>query len=760
MRLLADLGAICSWWQWQDPSPGEWPTSDPFRGYFEDGVDVLQRERSLQQVREAVRACARSFDLVISDTATTELPEGDLLQALRTSNPAVVVANAEHFGRRGPYGSWAGDELTDYAMGGYWSLGGEMARAPLRVPGRQAQFHCGMHLAFGALAAVRHARLTGCGQEVEVSAIEAMLSAHLSTTLAWTHEGRVLERAGSDLFRAKDGWVFFAQIFLYPNLFVLMDRLDLEDDPRWATTEDFFAHRAEFWEIVAEWCQEKTIAEIVPFGQELRIPVTAVETAETLLADEQLAVRGYFRNVRGASLPGKAFSVPEDHVSGRTSDGRSGGLAELLEHPPEVPSDSDVPQPNGRGDQPALAGLKVLEVTNNWAGPIAARHFADLGADVIKVELPSKPASRSSHYPGVDPGKYHWNRSGYFNQMNRNKRDIALNLAMPQGREVFRELVKWCDVLIENNSARVMPNLGLGYEALAEVNPRLVMVSVTGFGATGPRRDWVAYGSNIEAACGLAAMTGYDDEQPFRTGSYVADPVGGGHAALAMLAGLERRDRTGKGVHIDISLTETLLPFMLESFTHFAEHNVLRPRQGNADPDFAPTGAYRCDGRDDWVAIAVRTDAQWAALCAEAGLAFDTALSCGDRVRCRAEIDAAVTAWTESKSQFEAVRMLQRHGIPAAPILHNWQLHSDPHLAARQSFIGIDHPDTGVLPYPAFPWSFSLTKPAVRMAAPRFAEGNAYVFREVLGMSEGAVKQLYDERVTADQPEKMMIIFA
>src|SRR5262249_51826181 len=250
-----------------------------------------------------------------------------------------------------------------------------------------------------------------------------------------------------------------------------------------------------------------------------------------------------------------------------------------------------------------------------------------------------------------------------FNEMNRNKRGVALDLSTPRGKALFLELVRDADVVVENNSARVMPNLGLGYDSLAEVNPRLVMASISGFGASGPQRDWVAYGSNIEAACGLAAITGYDDEVPYRTGSFIPDPIAGGHATAGILAALERRDRTGAGAHLDIALTESAIPFMLESLTFYQEHGRLMPRRGNADPDDAPTGAYRCAGSDDWIAIAVRSDEQWCALCRVAeldGSAYPTAAA---RVAAREAVDSMVSAWTATQSQYECARALQAAGV-------------------------------------------------------------------------------------------------
>jgi crotonobetainyl-CoA:carnitine CoA-transferase CaiB-like acyl-CoA transferase len=145
-----------------------------------------------------------------------------------------------------------------------------------------------------------------------------------------------------------------------------------------------------------------------------------------------------------------------------------------------------------------LAGLRMVEVTANWAGPIAARHFGDLGADVIKIELQTKPATRALIYPVEDVWPDFFHRSGYFNKLNRNKRGISLDLSKPKGKELFLELVRQADVVLENNAARVMGQLGLGYEALSEANPRIVMCSLSGFGSTGPERNYSAYGSNIE----------------------------------------------------------------------------------------------------------------------------------------------------------------------------------------------------------------------------------------------------------------------
>ncbi len=750
LRLLADLGAECSRWEWTAARPGDWPEDDLFQAYFREGVEEVTRRLPLAELLERAESLAASFDLIVTDFSQQEVGEDELVRRLRRFNPSLVVANVDHFGRTGPCARWAGDELTDYAMGGYWAIAGDPGEPPLRVPGFQAQFHGGMQLALASLAALRHARLTGEGQEVEVSSLEAMLGAHWSTTVAWTHEGRVLKRAGSDLFKANDGWVFFYRLGMYTNLLLLIERPDLLDDPRFDSITGWLENGEALWSMVGDWCKDKNVDDIVNTAQELRIPVTPMTTARTLLADPVLEERRFFREVGGARLPGRPYRWTDSWEFGPAPS----RLRALLEQPATAHRAAPITSSltgSGAGGA-ALAGIRVLELTNNWAGPIAGRHLADLGAEVIKVELATKPATRASHYPGAEPGKYHWNRSGYFNEMNRNKRDVSLNLATPRGRELFLRLVEQADVVVENNSARVLPNLGLGYAELAAVNPRLVMASISGFGATGARRDWVAFGSNIEAACGLAAITGYAGGVPQRTGSFVADPIAGAHAAIAILAGLERRDRTGLGAHIDIALTESAMPFMLLAFTHLQSTGQELPRNGNADLDDAPTGAYRCAGTDEWIAIAVRTDQQWADLARLAGIDPAPGLTRQLRVRNRAAIDGQLGQWTEGLEQYECCRLLQGCGVPAAPILHNWQLHCDPHLFARNAFIPIEHPDTGVLPYPGFPWRLGGTPPRLRSAAPRFAEGNDYVFRTLLGLSDSEVAELYEDGTTALEP--------
>ena len=253
---------------------------------------------------------------------------------------------------------------------------------------------------------------------------------------------------------------------------------------------------------------------------------------------------------------------------------------------------------NGRGGP--LAGLRVIEVTANWAGPIAGRHLADLGADVLKVELQTKPATRALVYTGGDVWPDFYHRSAYFNKLNRNKRAMALDLSKPQGREVFLRLVRDADIVIENNGARVMGQLGLAYGVLREVNPAIVMCSMSGYGGTGPERNYAAYGSNIETASGLASVNGYGPGEYFGTGSFYADPVTGTHGSAAILAALHHARRTGRGQWIDMSLLEAVGPFFAQEFLEYAVTGHDPEPIGNRSKMYAPQGVYPAAGTDCW----------------------------------------------------------------------------------------------------------------------------------------------------------------
>ena len=717
--------------------------------------------------RERLLALASKADLLVESFQPGNLDALGLGFAnLSNINTALVFTSITHFGQTGPYRHWKSDEITDYAMGGYMYFGGHVDREPLMMNNNQPMLHAGAQSAIASLAALRWARKTGEGQHVDVSSVEAMLSAHAWTSTSWTHEGVVLRRTGPDCIPCKDGWVWFFPFRWDPTFFILIDRPELMDDPDFADRQSWSDNREKLVALLTEWCAERTKDEIFRAGQELRIPVTPVNDAADLIGSSQLQHRQWFQRsdhptAGSAAMPGFPYVFSKTPASVRRP-----APAMNQDHETEfvsgdrpflaVEREPIVQQVAGGGAAP-LAGVRVLELTANWAGPLAARHLADLGAEVIKIEAPDRPATRGGRYPGGDPFKHHYNRAAYFNKLNRNKLGVTLNLNDDEGRKLFLRLVAESDVVLENNSPRVMRNFDLQYPVLREANPEIIMVSISGFGQTGPDRDYVAYGANVEASCGLAAVTGYaDDDRPYRSTLFYADPVTGAHAAIAILAALYHREVTGEGQYVDMSLHENGITFFPEAVMEYTVTGRLAERRGNRHPIHAPQGCYPSYGDDNWLALCVRTLDEWKGL-AEAirrpELADDPGLATSEgRMSRHEELDPAIGDWTQKYDHNEASAILQGAGVAAAPVLANWEMVSNRHFYAREFYVQVEHPEMGVFPYPGMPWKLSSTPGVVRTASPLYGEHNSQVFRGLLGLSEEELAPLYARRVIADEP--------
>lgn len=760
-RLLADLGALVVKAEppGGDPARAEWPLVEGESAFF---AWLNAGKRSVSASDAEVTRLAAHADVVLH--CERGAAADGLEQRLLAANPHAVVISLSPYGRSGPRLNWQATAFTEWATGGFHYIAGDPAREPIALPGYQAEFHSGTHAAIAALAGIRHARASGEGQRVELAHQEATLSCHAWLTTSWTHGGVVQQRTGSAFVRCADGFVYLFNLAPYPNLLALMERFDLLADESLLDPPNWWARFDEIFAALSAYAATRTKQELYHAGQELRIAISPVNTMADVAGNQQLAARGSLGVVEAG---GRTFAAPgfPYHLSftpctpARSAPAPGDDTVELL--------DPAFPWPNGGVFYPArahtghdagpLAGLRVIEVTANWAGPGGGRNLADLGADVIKVELATKPATRSlSWVAGDRTWPRHYNRAAYFNKLNRNKRAICLDLSRPEGRRVFLDLAAVSDALIENNAARVMAQLGVAFETLHATNPRLVMCSMSGYGATGPERNYSAYGSNIETASGLASLLGYGPGEFFGTGTFYADPVTGNHGAVAVLAALHHASGTGEGQWIDMALLEAALPYFAQHFLHYTVTGEVPVPMGNRSPVFAPQGAYRSAGTDCWLALSVRDERDWHALCGLLGrddLAADVSLATVEGRRARHdEIDAAVAAWALPLDHIHAAELIQAVGVPAAPIMPNWQIVSDNHLNDRGFFVTVRHPEAGTFPYAGFPWRMERTPAHVWRPAPRFAEHNHEVFGGLLGMLPEAVDALYAAGVTADAP--------
>jgi len=402
-----------------------------------------------------------------------------------------------------------------------------------------------------------------------------------------------------------------------------------------------------------------------------------------------------------------------------------------------------------------LYGIRVLDLTMAWAGPYATRLLGDMGAEVIKVEaVNSWDLIRT--FTGQPPKVERvWDKSPYFNHLNRDKYGCVLDLSQERGRELFLRLAAISDVVIENFRAEVMENLGLTYEVLSAANPQLIVVSMPAHGSTGPERDFIAYGTNAEQLSGLCHLTGYEGGPPQKTGISYGDPVAGVAAAGAIALALWDRRRSGRGQYIEVAQRENLINLIGEQVVAYSMTGREPARRGNRHTSMAPHGCYPCSGDDEWLTLACEDDAQFAALCRVMGrpeLAADERFAdVVSRYRNQEALDAEIAAWARERPK-ETAAALQAAGVPASPVLSSPGVFEDAHLRARGFFESVAHSVAGTWEVEGPHWRFSESPGHVRLPAPAFGEHNAYVFRELLGLSEEEVAALEAEGVTGSAP--------
>jgi crotonobetainyl-CoA:carnitine CoA-transferase CaiB-like acyl-CoA transferase len=409
-----------------------------------------------------------------------------------------------------------------------------------------------------------------------------------------------------------------------------------------------------------------------------------------------------------------------------------------------------------------LSGTRVLDLTTGWAGPYASRLLGDMGAEVIKIEsVKDWDVTRSLHRLGREAEKG-YNRSGYFNHLNRNKLGCTLDLSHPRGRELFLRLVALSDAVIENYPAGVMDGLGLSYDALRQERPDIILVSISADGDDGPEAGHVANGTDAEQLVGLVSLTGYRDRGPHKSGISYGEPVAGISAAAGLCAALLYRRRTGRGRWVEVAPGESMTSLIGEFFVGFSMNGRQPPLLGNRHRSMAPHGCYPCAGAPEagWLAIAVASDAEFAALCRVMGraeLAADPRFAdVVSRYRRQDELDDAISAWTSGRTPQQAALALQEVNVAASPVLSVAELMEDSHLRERGFFEKTAHSEAGVWEIDGVPWRLSLTPAHVRLSAPCFGEHNDYVFRHLLGVSAKESDELERQGITGREPDEAL----
>ncbi|MCS6925422.1 MAG: CoA transferase [Candidatus Binatia bacterium] len=400
--------------------------------------------------------------------------------------------------------------------------------------------------------------------------------------------------------------------------------------------------------------------------------------------------------------------------------------------------------------KPPLSGIRVADFCWAWAGPYGALQLAHLGAEVIRIESTTRMCP-SRLIPPWAENERGINRAGYFNQYNQGKRSITLNLKKPEGVEIAKRLVAKSDIVMENFAAGVMDKMGLGYEALRAVKPDIIMASLSGYGATGPEKEYVSYGPPQVALSGMSSLTGYPGGPPMQAGFSYGDPNGGVHGTFAILCALIHRQRTGEGQYIDLSQREACAMLLPEALMDFVMNGTQPPRMGNRDPYMAPHGVFRCRGEDRWVSLAVRDEAEWHRFCAVIGqreLASDPRFATlAARKENEEELERIVTHWTQQHTAEEVTQQLQQAGIPAYPSLDGRDMLANPHVSARGFFVELEHPEVGIRRHLGIPWKMSRTPCEVRRPAPCLGQDTDYVLQEIVGLDPRDIAALREKEV-------------
>ena len=395
-----------------------------------------------------------------------------------------------------------------------------------------------------------------------------------------------------------------------------------------------------------------------------------------------------------------------------------------------------------------LEGYRVADLGQVWAGPVLGHYLADMGAEVIRIE--SAAGSDKMREIAKDPSEIRKMLDANF--VFRNRLSATLNFNKPRAVEMAKEIVRHCDIVIENYSPRVLKKFGLDYQALRKARPDIIMLSMSAAGQSGPFRDLMGYGPSINSVSGFDSHVGYFGDSRLMVNVWDADPTMATMGAFALLSALHYRERTGAGQHIDLSFYEGLTSLLGESVMDFSMNRRVAVPQGNRHPTMVPHGIYPCKGRDMWLSIAVSSQEEWRAFCRAAGeqewTEDERFADVYSRLQHREELDEGIARWTRTQDRYEAMRHLQANGVAAAVVATLEDVYLDPQDQFRRQSLVIEDRrlEKSDVIY-GIPWHLSKTPGVIRSLAHGIGEDNKGVFCEMLGMAEGEVERLIQEQV-------------
>jgi len=785
-KLLADMGAdvikiepprgaamrgIGPFFSHADAGPHEAGNRSLFFWHYNTNKRSVTLDLDAAEDRDGLGRLAATADLIIDTTPPGCLDAMGLgYGALSARNPRLTLISITPFGQTGPYRDYRGSDLICQALGGMVFVNGSRHEPPLQGLGLQAYHSASTCAAIGALLALLARERSGRGQWIDVS-IQQCVAAAVEHASSFFHQnGTIAERHGSlhwtryfRVGRCADGHVMHCTLGDWTSLieWVKADggAQDLTE-PAWDDFNYRRDHCEHLFDVLNEWAKTYSVNDLVEGAQLRRIPYAAVLPPESLLVNPHLTHRGFFVPVPHKELSATVTYPGAPYLFSATPWAIRRRPPLIGEHNDEVLAEIGTSSATGHrspgndlrvtGTLP-LDGVRVIDFTWVVAGPVATRILADQGAEVIKIE----------RRDALDFGS---RRGGLTGNLNRGKHSVVLNMNTAQGVDLAKQLAASADVVIDNFSARVMRNWGLDYDGLRLLKPDIIAVNMSGFGHTGPHKDYVSYGPTLQALSGYTLLMRHPGSEPAGWGFSYSDMAGGYSGALAVLIALWHRRQTGEGQHIDLSqfenVTTLLGPRLLEILVNQGAPSV-GSGNGSQEAASAPHGVYRCadwptegPARDRWCALAVFGDADWERFCrvlGDPGWTRDEHFATHEgRIANQPALDAHVESWTRTRSAEEVMLALQHTGIAAGIVANAADLcQRDPQLQARKYWARVPTQEGSSVDLDGVPFTLSDTPGAVRAPGPLLGEHTADVLQRVLGLTAAAVDALRAANVIA-----------
>lgn len=762
-RQLADLGA--------DVIKIEPPGGDPNRLLPPFAGNIEHPERSLtfihanankrgivldlarESERQAFAKLLASAQLFVEATPLGFLEAfGFTDQSLRDKFPHLAIVSITPFGRTGPYRHYKGSDAIANATGGFLYGQGDDTKGQCTAPSHLAYQMAGTMAALLALAAARHARLTGAGQRVDMSLQEALTFCNSSSVARYSRENRLERRpggkayggAGTNIYRCKDGryvhfttnmphmWKEFAQNWMTSKALA---------GPEWENPRYRDQHSDEVAREFAAFIGQFDADDFANQAQARHLAAAPLNSIGQFVDCEQNQMRQWLQELdhpvigryRAPGAPMRLSLTPMRvrRPAPLLDQHRNEILLELE----KLPVNSKKIE-NEHAHDPLLAGLRMADLTQQYAGPLGTELLAYYGMEVVKIEtgtIPSKEREAAVHAC-----------------MNRAKLGATLNLRNPEGKALFKQLVAKSDVVVDNFSSGVVERLGFPYEVLQQINPGIVQAVMPGWGLTGPLKSWVAWGWQLLAYTGIMRLWGYPDS-PMETRCKIAwpDRVGSVTMALGVLAALEYQARTGKGQFIEAGMLEAqgamMGPAILDYTVNGNEWDAMGYQEILGAP-YAPYGVYPCAGEDNWIIIACASDAEWQAmvnLVGKSSWAADAKLASErGRKEHRDELDRKLSEWTRKCTPKQAFRLLQEAGVAAGIPSSGEDLFHDIHLRARGHIVETEAQPWGKITHHGLPGIPSLSQADAARPAPWIGVDNLEVFGRILGLSKERIEEL------------------